>query len=190
MDGFRGHNRRKPNQLISTNQKRDLLTYIAGAGETWDVYAEFCTRFKIPMFTKYYFKTWCQRNRTALQELRKGHIEAVAKMARMTREYRIKSLEADIERIELILVKQNDESEELTTDQLIKFMEQKRKHFEALAKERNEWGRESEEDDRSGPKVNILDDLGDRARKLLDAAPIEPAVEAEFTVMEEEPNDA
>jgi len=133
-------NRIAKNQKISQAQKRDLLSFVAGAGENFDFYLKFCERFNIPTFSRYYWRTWVQRHRAEVQRLRKEHLLAVAAEARFGRKERQEALQADIDRLEQILVKQNDEEDELTVDQVVKIMDQKRKNMEALAKEMGEWG--------------------------------------------------
>ncbi len=74
------------------------------------------------------------------------HIAAVAAEARMDRKARTQLLEDDVARMEGLFAQNADEKgdkyDELTIDQVVKLMDQKRKTLEAIAKERSEWGRD------------------------------------------------
>lgn len=129
------------NQKITKSQKKDLLTFAAGAGENYQKYLDFCAKFNIQTFSRGYWRNFVQRNRRTVQELRAMHIAAVAAEARMDRKARIQLLEDDIARIEGIF---RDQFDELTVDQVVKLSDQKRKTLEAIAKERAEWGKEEQ----------------------------------------------
>lgn len=167
--------RTNKNAKITLVQKKHLLDYAAGAGENYEAYLRFCAKFNIPTFTKGYWRQFLQRNRRILQELRKGHVAAVAAEARLGRKNRIALLEDDIARIEKIFETQ---FEELTVDQVQKMMDQKRKTLEAIAKEMNEWLQK--DDDAPLPYSAEVTSVAAQKWKELQAAAAESPVEAEF----------
>ena len=131
------------NQKITKVQKKYLLTYVAGAGENYAAYLQFCERHDIPTFSKYYWPNFVQRNRKTVQAIRVGLIAQVAAEATLDRKARLSLLEDDIARIEKTFAADDDEKsgfyKELTLDQMVKLIDQKRKTLEAIAKERSEW---------------------------------------------------
>lgn len=124
------------NQKITKVQKKYLLTYVAGAGENYAAYLQFCERHDIPTFSKYYWPNFVQRNRKTVQAIRVGLIAQVAAEATLDRKARLSLLEDHVARIEKIM---REQEEELTVDQIVKLTDQQRKHLEAIAKERSEW---------------------------------------------------
>lgn len=178
--------RRRWNQLITDNQKKDLLSYIAGAGENYQSYEMFCDRMFIPKFTPQYLRTWIQRHRRTIQELRAEHIAAVASEARLGRKERIALLEDKVARIE-----QEIESlaEDITVDGLVKLIEMQRKLLDSIAIERGEKNKASEDDPAEQAKSIAQAQLANAlAAALRSQQPVlaEPAIEAESRELTEE----
>lgn len=172
------NSRRQKNQLITKTQKKDLLTYVAGAGENYESYLMFCAKFNIPTFTPGYWRNFVQRNRRTVQALRKEHVLAVAAEARLGRQERLLILENHVSKIENILDEQWDE---LTVDQVVKLVDQVRKHSEAIAKERNEWGMPDEER-RPNAGAKLFERAAQKIAQLQAAQDAANTVEAEAVV--------
>lgn len=146
----------KTQSYLSTKLRKDLKRYIAAAGESYPRYLEWCESMQIPeerRFTKYYFKTWCQRHRDEINMYRSLRDNELRQISIYDKEMRIREIEGDIERINGILKSETLSGsytmhecsvcdvvhDALPPDIVLKLIEQKRKLLESLSKERNEW---------------------------------------------------
>ena len=138
---------------LSAREKTELLEFIAATGENYDRYLDLCEKRGWKPFSKKYLHTWLQRRRPKLQLAREKHKEEVRRMSMYDKTRRLEELENSVLTINSHLVMQGIEDHSCTRcgsvhaatspDMVIKLMEQKRKLLEAIAKERNEWLKES-----------------------------------------------
>jgi len=140
---------------LSQRAKKELIEWVAANGENYNLYRELCEKRGWTPYTPKYFHTWIYRRKGKLDLARADHAEEVRKMSVYSRERRVEELEQDVGRINAVIIAFENEKMHIcshcellhttTPDTLIKLSEQKRKLLEAIAKERNEWGREPRE---------------------------------------------
>lgn len=168
---------------LSKNQKEDLLVSMAGTGENYDKYLEWCDRWKVPVekrFTKKYLHTWIQRRRPKFQAAKAEHQETIRKMSMYDRERRVHELEQDIAVINSHLYVAGKEHsvhqctkcgynhEVAGPETALKLIEQKRKLSQAIAIERGEWGKTETKEEGAG---GARDRLRAAALEMLAQAP-------------------
>lgn len=141
---------------LSKKLKKDLMRYIAAAGESYTRYEEWCDSLQIPSerrFTYYYFRNWCHRHRDEINYFKNLRDEQIRQFSTLDKESRVRELESDIDRINAILrsetvngdfivhecSKCGEFHDALDPNIVIKLIEQKRRDMETLSKERNEW---------------------------------------------------
>lgn len=134
---------------LSAREKAELVQFIAATGENYDRYLDYCSKRGWKPFSRKYLHTWIQRKREKVKVARDQHATEVRKMSTYDKERRIDDLERSVEVINSHILVQTVEDHDctrcgslhsvLSPDMVIKLMEQKRKLLEAIAKERNEW---------------------------------------------------
>lgn len=120
--------------FLSTNEKKELMEFIASTGENYDRYLEYCAKREWKPFTRGYLHTWVHRHRDKIRMYRQEHREEVRRLSMYDKERRIEDLEdlADELKVQINMSKNDPRT-------LIALSEQLRKTFEAIAKERGEW---------------------------------------------------
>jgi hypothetical protein len=137
---------------LSTREKEELVDFIAGTGENYQRYLDWCEQHQVlNRWTEKYFHTWIQRRRGKIVVARNKYKEEVRRLSLYDKERRIVELERSVDVINSHLVAADSDhtthtcktcgaSHEIVGPEVaIKLMEQKRKLLEAIAKERNEW---------------------------------------------------
>lgn len=144
--------------FLTKPQQKLLIRYLAGAGENYQKYSEFCDQFGLKKFTPHYLRRWIHNHREVIQLEREKVKMEVNQASKHDRERRISDLEKDIERIEMALItvdKANHvcrdcgEPHNPEVDVMLKLMEQKRKLSQAIAQERGEWNKEEKATDQA-----------------------------------------
>lgn len=120
--------------FLSSNEKKDLVQFIASTGENYQRYLEYCNQRGWRPFTEKYLHTWIQRRRAKIQDARQEHREEVRKKSMYDKERRVHDLEVVADTIKKAIDKVQDDPKTL-----IALTEQLRKTLEAIAKERGEW---------------------------------------------------
>lgn len=121
---------------LTKGEKALLVSYVAHAGEEYNRYIEWCDQnfiAKERRFTPYYLKRWIQRRRVAVQNARQELREAARKASLHDKESRLKTLEAQAERLQERIENTKDDNIYLRLE------EQLRKTLESIAKERGEF---------------------------------------------------
>lgn len=155
---------------LTIPQEKLLLTYVSTAGENYEKYVAFAQKNLMPVFTKYYWPRWVQKRRRKVQALRAEITRAVAEEAMLGKSQRILLLENAVGNIQKLIEKEGPDGENtLTVEQIVRLYDQQRKHMEAIARERNEWGAtaQGEEDGWTNPKQ--LELFKDVAKQLKEA---------------------
>lgn len=161
---------------LTIPQEKLLLTYVSTAGENYEKYVAFAQKNLMPVFTKYYWPRWVQKRRRKVQALRAEITRAVAEEAMLGKSQRILLLENAVGNIQKLLEIEGPFGDgvdtgknTLTAEQLVRLYDQQRKHMEAIARERNEWGAtaQGEEDGWTNPKQ--LELFKDVAKQLKEA---------------------
>ena len=167
---------------LTLRLKNELLLFLAGVGENYDKYIEWCDRHQIPQdqrFTKKYLHTWVQRRRPKFQNARADHNEEIRRLSMYDREKRIADLENDLGILNShIMVAGKEHSAHQCTkcgfthevagpEVVIKLIEQKRKISQAISVERGEWNKGESEEKKP-----------DSTRDMLRAAAMEALVNA------------
>ena len=150
--------KRDPRNKLTPPQEKLLLTYASTAGGNYEKYVEFCQRHLLPTFTKYYWPRWMQKRRAKIIALRTQITKAVAEEAMLGKAQRLLLLESHVASIERQLQKEGPDGENtLTPEQHVRYLDQQRKHMEAIARERGEWGANQDEPaDRGGLDPDLL----------------------------------
>lgn len=177
---------------LSAREKDELLQFVAATGENYDRYLDLCAKRGWKPFSQKYLHTWIQRRRTKFQIARERHREEVRKLSIFDKQRRIEDLEGSVKVINEHLVRETINDHEcsrcgmlhtvLSAEITIKLMEQKRKLLEAIAKERNEWGKESKEN--SGESAR--DKLRSGLAKALESAKNTQIIDGRYVVVGED----
>ena len=134
--------------FLTQPQKKQLIRYIAGAGENYGKYLEFCKQFGLKEFSPAYLRRWVQRHREKIQIEREIVKMEIAEAAAYGRKRRVAELEADLERINYRIANievaahtclECGDVHDISLDLLMKATEAKRKLMQAIATELGEW---------------------------------------------------
>lgn len=144
---------------LSKREKEELVRFVAGTGENYTRYLEWCEKRNAKPFTKSYFHMWVQRRRSIIQEERIRQKEEIRRLSVYDRQRRLEELE----RIGEYLLEQMDNirAHELCgasckpIETLLKLMEQHRKTMEAISKERGEWNKPDQQPNASETRALI-----------------------------------
>lgn len=149
--------------FLTKAAQRDLMEFVAANGENYEAYRHYAESRGWQLFSPQYLRNWVQRRRAAVQALREIHKIEVRKKSLLDREARIAYLEDGVRRIASAL---QSEDGAMTTESVVKLLDQQRKHLQAIAQERGEWGQRAESDDAPGSLEYVMKMLANRVPAL------------------------
>lgn len=146
-----------PKAFLRKKEKLDLIQFIASRGEGYKKYLEYANKRNwSPLFTEQYYHTWVNRHRKQIWAAKDTVFMEIRNVDNYDRKKRIDECEAaiiliddmirDSSRNGVHLCNECGEYHINKTSMIVSLLEQKRKYLEQIAKERNEWGKESSED--------------------------------------------
>jgi arsenate reductase-like glutaredoxin family protein len=178
-------------RYLNQNETRDLIYHIAGKGEGYDKYIEWCERNYIQnRFSPAYLHKWVQKKRISIKAARVEHAEEVKKNALADKQLRVSLLEGTVSRLrdmQKVIIDGGHDCPEcdkphVDVDKLLRVEEQLRKTLEAIAKEMGEFNKAPDQSETTSQKLDVI--LIEMAKKSgLLAAP-EPAVQGEYREVE------
>jgi|3_EtaG_2_1085321.scaffolds.fasta_scaffold07126_4 protein subunit release factor A len=175
----------KYGRFLSDRAEEKLIQFTAANGENFDMYLHFAEAQGWKTFTQKSYHNWIFKPRIhrRIVAVREGVASDIRDGMKLEREARVDMLERDVDRIEDLL-----DGGELSAQETIRLIDQKRKNLEAIAKEAGEWNKPA---DKNAPDSA----LGGLFKELLKAKQLatpeepeeleEPPIEGEFTEMSE-----
>lgn len=139
---------------LSKVEKQELAQYVAGVGENYERYKEYAQARSWYIFTPAYFRRWVQNHRNMVRKYRAQHQVEVRRLSTLGKEERIQQLELDLDAINTILASDNLLPHDCDCGGIhgsakpadtVRLLEQKRRTLQAIAQERGEWNKASEE---------------------------------------------
>ncbi len=173
-------------RFLTAGEQRDLIEFVAGKGENYQRYLEWCDANQVPQPRRYsesYFHKWVSKRRDGLRVVREQHKVEVRKASTLDKERRIQMLEGSIERLRGLI----ESNQDFTVEQLTKLEEQLGKMLDRVARERGEYGKQAPETDdlqavNKALAEQALAALKAAAQSAVPALP-EPAVEGQYRVV-------
>ena len=131
---------------LSAAEKRDVMELVAGKGENYQRYLEWCDRTQVPparRWTELYFHKWVSRRRDQIRVLTEAHRVEIRKSSVFDKQKRLDMLEGSVERLRGLL----ESGEELTVADILRLEEQLGKMLDRIARERGEYGKSAPDSD-------------------------------------------
>lgn len=136
--------------FLSKQQQLDLIEWLAvNSDKRYDLYTEWCARTGAKPFSPNYLRTWTQNHRELIQKAREQHRREARAESVMARTQRLHALEDSFIRLDEL-----SKSEGLTSVDVVRLEDQKRKTLEAIARERGEWGIKDDAEDEERKRAN------------------------------------
>lgn len=124
---------------LSPAEVADLVKHVAEHGSNYEKYQQWAERNGVEQqFTQNSLQNWIQRRRPQVIAEREKFEEEVRVESTMTRGQRLRMLEETLDRLHNIFM---DPESGVEVEVLVKVAEQERKHMEAIAKDRGEFGK-------------------------------------------------
>lgn len=125
--------------FLTEVQQDSLTEWVAGRGEGWATYEEWCDTNLIPeerRFTTYSWRVWVQRKRPKIHAKKAQRQDRLKDYSELDKQKRILILEEAITRLRRMI-----QEDDLSVLDLIRAEEQIRRSLESIAKERGEFAK-------------------------------------------------